>query len=53
MSENTYSYKYPHPAITADNVVFGFDGRDLHILLIERGLEPFKGSWALPGGSCA
>ncbi len=48
--EKKYSYKYPHPAITADNVVFGFDGRDLHILLIERGLEPYKGSWALPGG---
>lgn len=45
-----YSYKYPHPAITTDSVVFGFDGKDLHILLIERGIDPFKGSWALPGG---
>lgn len=45
-----YQYEYPHAAITADNVVFGFDGRDLHLLLIERGCDPYKGSWALPGG---
>lgn len=45
-----YTYKYPHAAITTDSVVFGFDGRSLHLLLIERALEPYKGSWALPGG---
>lgn len=45
-----YTYKYPHPAVTADNVIFGFDGSNLHILLVERGLEPYKGCWALPGG---
>lgn len=45
-----YQYKYPHPALTSDSVVFGFDGKQLHLLLIERGIEPFKGSWALPGG---
>ena len=33
-----------------DCVVFGFDDGDLKVLLIERGLEPFKGRWALPGG---
>lgn len=46
----TYSYKYPHAALTTDSVVFGFDGRELHVLLIERGMAPFKGDWALPGG---
>ncbi len=45
-----YSYKYPHPAVTTDSVIFGFDGSSINILLIERGIEPFKGTWALPGG---
>lgn len=36
--------------MTADNVIFGFDGESLRILLVERGIEPYKGSWALPGG---
>lgn len=50
MSELSYTYRYPHPAVTADCVIFGFDGVSLKILLIERGVEPFKGLWALPGG---
>lgn len=50
MNEKTYTYRYPHPAVTTDSVVFGFDGKALHLLLIERGLEPYKGCWALPGG---
>lgn len=33
-----------------DCVVFGIDEDELKVLLIERGLEPFKGQWALPGG---
>jgi len=45
-----YSYEYPRPALTADAVVLSFNGRTLEILLIQRGIEPFKGSWALPGG---
>ena len=45
-----YSYKYPHPAVTADCVIFGFDGTRLQVLLVERGLEPCKGKWAFPGG---
>lgn len=45
-----YQYEYPHPSVTVDCVVFGFDGTKLNILLIERGVEPYKGRWALPGG---
>jgi 8-oxo-dGTP diphosphatase len=45
-----YSYQYPRAALTVDCVVFGYDEGELKVLLIERGLEPFKGKWALPGG---
>jgi 8-oxo-dGTP diphosphatase len=45
-----HTYKYPRAALTVDCVVFGYDESELKILLIERGLEPFKGCWALPGG---
>ena len=50
METQTFTYKYPHPAVTTDCVVFGFDGPQLNVLLIERGGEPFKGCWAFPGG---
>ena len=50
MEELKYCYKYPHPSVTTDCVIFGFDGTKLRVLLIERGIEPFKGKWALPGG---
>src|SRR6267142_4594456 len=46
----TYTYQYPRAALTVDCVVFGFDEGELEVLLFERGLEPFKGRWALPGG---
>jgi 8-oxo-dGTP diphosphatase len=45
-----YTYQYARPALTVDCVVFGFDESELKVLLIQRGLEPFKGRWALPGG---
>ena len=50
MEEQKYCYQYPHPAVTTDCVVFGFDGWELKVLLIERGIEPYKGCWAFPGG---
>ncbi len=45
-----HTYQYPRAALTVDCVVFGFDEGELKVLLIERGQEPFKGWWALPGG---
>ena len=41
-----------HPSVATDAVVFGFniDTNSLDILLIQRGVEPFRGKWALPGG---
>lgn len=50
MKEKMFSYKYPHPAVTADNVIFGFDKEELNVLLIKRNLEPYKDCWAFPGG---
>ncbi len=46
----SHTYEYPRPALTVDCVVFGMDEEDLKVLLIKRGLEPFQGKWALPGG---
>ncbi len=33
-----------------DCVVFGLDEQELKVMLIQRGLPPFEGKWALPGG---
>ena len=45
-----YCYKYPHPAVTADCIVFNREGNTISILLIKRKNEPFKDCWAFPGG---
>ena len=45
-----HTYEYPRAALTVDCVVFGLDHQDLKVLLIQRGLPPFEGRWALPGG---
>ena len=50
MEELKYHYKYPHPSVTTDCVIFGFDGTKLKVLLVERGIDPYKGHWAFPGG---
>ena len=49
-TENGYEYGYPRAAMTADAVIFGFDGQGLRVLLVKRGVEPYVGQWALPGG---
>ncbi|MBC7828933.1 MAG: NUDIX hydrolase [Chitinophagaceae bacterium] len=33
-----------------DCIIFGFDGQQLKILLIQRGFDPEKGKWSLMGG---
>ena len=48
--ELKYCYKYPHPSVTTDCIIFGFDGTKLRVLLVQRGIEPYKGRWAFPGG---
>ena len=50
MKKGTYTYEYPRPAVTTDCVIFGFDSEGLSVFLVERGIEPYKGCWAFPGG---
>ena len=45
-----YQYKYEHPAVTTDCVIFTYEDWKLKVLLVRRGGEPYKGEWALPGG---
>jgi 8-oxo-dGTP diphosphatase len=45
-----YTYNYPRAALTVDAIVFVKEQDDVFVLLIERGREPFKNKWALPGG---
>jgi 8-oxo-dGTP diphosphatase len=45
-----YTYQYPRAAVTTDALVFVTEENEKYILLIERGNEPFKNKWAIPGG---
>ena len=45
----SYTYKYPRPAVTADCVVMTTESEP-RVLLIQRGCDPYKGHWAIPGG---
>ena len=45
-----YCYKYPHPAVSADCIVFNREGDKILVLLIKRKNEPYKECWAFPGG---
>jgi 8-oxo-dGTP diphosphatase len=45
-----YCYKYPRPALTTDALIYVKENGIFLVLLIQRGIEPFKGKWALPGG---
>lgn len=46
----SFTYQYPRPCVTTDCLVFRKIDSVWSVLLIERGNEPFKGCWALPGG---
>ena len=51
MNENAYEPRdYPPFAVTVDVVLMTVVDGELRLLLIQRGIEPFKDSWALPGG---
>ena len=36
--------------VALDCIIFGFDGKDIKLLLIRRGIEPEKDKWSLMGG---
>jgi 8-oxo-dGTP diphosphatase len=42
--------RYPPVAVTVDVVALTIRDRRLHVLIVERGVEPYEGAWALPGG---
>jgi 8-oxo-dGTP diphosphatase len=42
--------QYPAFAVTVDMVILTMSDGRLHVLLVRRGVEPFKGMWAIPGG---
>jgi 8-oxo-dGTP diphosphatase len=46
---NRYS-KQTRLLVAVDCIIFGFDGNQMKILLIQRGFEPEKGKWSLMGG---
>src|SRR5713226_9933673 len=42
--------EFPAFAVTVDVVVLTMANGRLHALLVQRGVDPFEGMWAIPGG---
>ena len=42
--------KFPAFAVTVDVVILTMSDGRLHVLLVRRGVAPFEGMWAIPGG---
>ncbi|NUR82755.1 MAG: NUDIX hydrolase [Nonomuraea sp.] len=47
---NYNPHHYAPVAVTVDVVALTIRDRRLHVLIVERGVEPYAGRWALPGG---
>ena len=45
-----YTKPYQAPTLTVDAVIFQISNGMLEVLVLKRQNDPFKGSWALPGG---
>ncbi len=46
----SFTYQFPHPAVTVDIIIFRLSENTPEVLLIKRKNEPYKDLWALPGG---
>ncbi|WP_199512876.1 NUDIX hydrolase [Nucisporomicrobium flavum] len=46
-------WQAPRVLLAVDLVILTLRRSALHVLLIRRGIDPFRGSWALPGGFLA
>src|ERR1700688_4620279 len=46
---NQYSGQ-KHILVAVDCIIFGFDGFEIKLLLIQRGIDPEKNKWSLMGG---
>jgi 8-oxo-dGTP diphosphatase len=42
--------RFPAFAVTVDMVILTMSDGRLHVLLVRRGVAPYKGMWAIPGG---
>jgi len=42
--------RFPAFAVTVDIVILTMISSRLHVVLVRRGVAPFKGMWAIPGG---
>lgn len=49
-SASSTASPHPRPAVTVDLVVMALKEQRMHVLLVERGVHPEQGKWALPGG---
>lgn len=49
-STESHSSDYPPFAVTADAIVFTITSGQLHVVMVRRGNDPYRGCWALPGG---
>jgi len=45
-----YYSEYDKFLVAVDCIIFGFDGKELNLLLIKRNFPPAKGEWSLMGG---
>lgn len=48
--ENYDITKYNRPSVTVDVLIFTIQEDELRMVLVKRGVEPFKDMWATPGG---